>query len=144
MSVKDGMIVDGPHYAAGYSLNAPHRTNADGEVWAFPDKAAAVENYRANLTYAEGTYSGQELAEYLDGFSLDYHDRPVSECRDCVHYSANGIPVEVFDPHWSVINRDGMRQWIDSEWYMGHLIAIREAFDPVKHDTYDSCDCEED
>lgn len=136
MAVKDGMIVDGPHWAVGYALDGGPRTGADGEVYAFKTFEEARDDYAETVRHC----NEDELAS----LALVFHDRPASKCTDCRYYETYGVVAETWMPHWSVRMNDGARFWVDSELDMGDLIARRRATDPVKHDTYEQCDCEED
>lgn len=143
------IIQDGPHYATGHNIgpDAPkyrYRTSADGLVWAFTNYGDALKSYAMTLEQMEQDYTLEERGEYLEGFTIQFHNRPASECGEC-DYSCDGmVDIEVFEPHWSVRNERGYRQSMMSEWHMADAVRTRRAEDPVKHDTMQSCDCEED
>lgn len=136
MFVKDGMIVDGPHWAVGYALDTSNRTSADGDVNAYREFDAARKDFTATAQWAN--------EEELPVLQIRHHDRPVSKCSQGCEYVGYPVSVDIWSPHWSVAVADGGRQWCDSEWYMGHLIANREGIRPVYHDTFEQCDCTED
>lgn len=82
-------IADGPHYAVGYNIDAPYRTGADGEVWAFKDQTVArdylVESFGDTTT---------EL-DMLEGLTIAYHDRPTKKCMGCIMVTTPGEYAEL-------------------------------------------------
>lgn len=124
-------VIDGPHWAVGYSVDAPIRTSADGEVWAFTDQNMARRSMIESIS--EPTVD----LESLEGFGVRFHDRPTAECRECQLMTAPGEYAEVWTAHWSTLDSDGDRTNRGDTLSLGDMHQRGTEW----HPTPDTCSC---